>query len=72
MPAFIHECLGRLKSLFRKRRMDREMAEELEFKSTLNHHEDQLSAVLEINAGAGGTAEQPAFTSSTRARRRPG
>ncbi len=31
------------------------MAEELEFKSTLNHHEDQLSAVLEINAGAGGT-----------------
>ena len=31
------------------------LAEELEFKSTLNQHEDQLSAVLEINAGAGGT-----------------
>lgn len=31
------------------------MAEELEFKSTLNKHEDELSAVLEINAGAGGT-----------------
>jgi predicted permease len=35
MPAFIHECLGRLKSLFRKRRMDREMAEELEFHQAL-------------------------------------
>jgi peptide chain release factor 2 len=32
-----------------------QMAEELEFRSTLNQHEDQLSAVLEINAGAGGT-----------------
>lgn len=29
--------------------------EELEFHSTLNQHEDALSAVLEINAGAGGT-----------------
>lgn len=29
--------------------------EELEFKSTLNSKEDQLSAILEINSGAGGT-----------------
>jgi peptide chain release factor 2 len=29
--------------------------EELEFKSTLNSEEDKLSAILEINAGAGGT-----------------
>lgn len=29
--------------------------DELEFRSTLNHPEDQLSAILEINAGAGGT-----------------
>jgi peptide chain release factor 2 len=32
-----------------------EAVEELEFKSTLNSPEDQLSAILEINAGAGGT-----------------
>ena len=30
-------------------------AEDLEFRTTLNQPEDQLSAVLEINAGAGGT-----------------
>lgn len=30
-------------------------ANELEFRSTLNQPEDQLSAILEINAGAGGT-----------------
>lgn len=29
--------------------------EDLEFRSTLNREEDELSAVLEINAGAGGT-----------------
>lgn len=29
--------------------------EELEFKSTLDQQEDELSAILEINAGAGGT-----------------
>ncbi len=29
--------------------------ENLEFKSTLNHPEDSLGAILEINAGAGGT-----------------
>jgi len=29
--------------------------EELEFKSTLSNQEDQLSAVIEINSGAGGT-----------------
>ncbi len=29
--------------------------EELEFKSTLNQEEDELSCILEINAGAGGT-----------------
>ena len=29
--------------------------EELEFKSTLNKPEDEMSAILEINAGAGGT-----------------
>ena len=29
--------------------------EELEFKSTLNNPEDQLSALIEINSGAGGT-----------------
>ncbi len=32
-----------------------EVLEELEGKSTLNQPEDQLSAILEINAGAGGT-----------------
>lgn len=32
-----------------------EMVEEVEFKSTLNSPEDQLSAVMTINAGAGGT-----------------
>ncbi len=32
-----------------------EAADELEFKSTLNSKEDSLSAILEINAGAGGT-----------------
>jgi peptide chain release factor 2 len=31
------------------------LTEELEFKATLNQHEDQLGAILEINAGAGGT-----------------
>lgn len=35
MTANLHEFLGRLKSLFRKRRMDREMAEELEFHQAL-------------------------------------
>ena len=29
--------------------------EEAEFKSTLNKEEDELSAIIEINAGAGGT-----------------
>ncbi len=32
-----------------------EMVDEVEFKSTLNAPEDQLSAVMTINAGAGGT-----------------
>ncbi len=32
--------------------------EEAEFKSTLNHPEDELSAVLQINSGAGGTESQ--------------
>jgi peptide chain release factor 2 len=32
--------------------------EEAEFKSTLNRPEDELSAVLEINSGAGGTESQ--------------
>lgn len=31
------------------------LAEDLEFRATLNQHEDQLGAILEINAGAGGT-----------------
>jgi len=31
------------------------VANDLEFRSTLNQPEDQLSAILEINAGAGGT-----------------
>ena len=35
MTANMHEFLGRLKSLFRKRRMDREMAEELAFHQSL-------------------------------------
>ena len=35
-----------------------ELLENLEFKSTLNRPEDELSAVLEINAGAGGTEAQ--------------
>ena len=29
--------------------------EDVEFRSTLNREEDELSAILEINAGAGGT-----------------
>ncbi len=33
----------------------RNKVEELEFKSTLSNQEDQLSAVIEINSGAGGT-----------------
>jgi len=32
--------------------------EELEFKKMLSHEEDQLSAVMEINPGAGGTESQ--------------
>jgi len=32
-----------------------EQVEDLEFRSTLNKEEDELSAILEINAGAGGT-----------------
>jgi len=32
--------------------------EELEFKSTLNEPEDELSAVIQINSGAGGTESQ--------------
>lgn len=32
-----------------------EIIEDLEFKSTLNKEEDSLSAILQINAGAGGT-----------------
>ncbi|WP_263352827.1 ABC transporter permease [Acidicapsa acidisoli] len=35
MAPNLHEFLGRLKSLFRKQRLDREMAEELEFHQTL-------------------------------------
>lgn len=31
------------------------LTDDLEFRSTLNQHEDQLGAILEINAGAGGT-----------------
>ena len=34
------------------------MAEETEFKSTLNQPEDELPAVLQINSGAGGTESQ--------------
>ena len=34
-----------------------ELTDDLEFRSTLSEHEDELSAVLEINAGAGGTGE---------------
>ncbi len=36
----------------------REMLDELEFKSTLNQPEDELTALLTINAGAGGTESQ--------------
>ena len=32
--------------------------EDAEFKSTLNQPEDELSAVLQINSGAGGTESQ--------------
>ncbi len=32
-----------------------ERLEDVEFKSTLDHEEDELSCILEINAGAGGT-----------------
>jgi len=32
-----------------------EIVDDVEFRSTLNHPEDELSCILEINAGAGGT-----------------
>jgi peptide chain release factor 2 len=32
-----------------------EFVDDVEFRSTLNHPEDELSCILEINAGAGGT-----------------
>ena len=32
-----------------------EIIEDIEFRSTLNREEDELSCILEINAGAGGT-----------------
>ncbi len=35
-----------------------QLIEDAEFKSTLNHPEDELSAVLQINSGAGGTESQ--------------
>ena len=35
-----------------------QMAEELEFKNMLSGEEDQLSAIIEINSGAGGTESQ--------------
>lgn len=35
-----------------------EALDELEFKSTLNEPEDELTAMLQINAGAGGTESQ--------------
>ncbi len=35
-----------------------EKVEDLEFRSTLNRQEDELDAILEINAGAGGTEAQ--------------
>jgi peptide chain release factor 2 len=35
-----------------------EKIDELEFKSTLNEPEDELTAMLQINAGAGGTESQ--------------
>ncbi len=35
-----------------------ELVEDIEFRSTLNRPEDELPAVLEINAGAGGTEAQ--------------
>ncbi len=35
-----------------------EKIDELEFKSTLNHPEDELPAILTINSGAGGTESQ--------------
>ena len=33
----------------------KELIEDVEFKTTLNKQEDELSCILEINAGAGGT-----------------
>lgn len=41
-----------LKEAFKKAE---QLTDDLEFRSTLTDHEDELSAVLEINAGAGGT-----------------
>ena len=35
-----------------------QLIEDAEFKSTLNQPEDELSAVLQINSGAGGTESQ--------------
>ncbi len=52
MSASLHEFLLRLKSLFRKRRMDREMAEELEFHQAMLREKMLRQGVPQAEIGA--------------------
>ena len=52
---FFKEGEGTEEEVAAKYKMALDAMEEAEFKSTLNQTEDELSCILEINAGAGGT-----------------
>jgi predicted permease len=62
LPAF-HEFTGRFKSLFRKRRMEREMAEELEFHQAMLREKLQRQGLPQSQANA---AARRTFGSSAR------
>ncbi len=52
---FLKEGEGTPEEVERQYKHTVKLADDLEFRSTLNQPEDELSAILEINAGAGGT-----------------
>jgi len=52
---FFKDGEGTEEEVAAKYKMALDLMEEAEFKSTLNQTEDELSCILEINAGAGGT-----------------
>jgi len=52
---FLKEGEGTEEEVEKKYEEAKAKVEDLEFRSTLNKQEDELSAILEINAGAGGT-----------------